>query len=353
MKFTLVALFLFLAAPLGAQGKSASNTMAQAVRAYQDLEFDAAARLLRRVLAPPLAAELKDAERARALIYLGAAEHYRGRPDSAIAVFRRLVALAPDQRPDTLIFPPEITRLYDGVRGATTVVAVAPPPRQATVDTQSHPSPPPPAPPPGPPPAPPPPPPAAPTAPRSRERVANGGTVPTRVTATVAGLVTNVRTGSGASMAAGFVGNAWLRRVGLQVRYAEGSNGLVEGALALRVLATPWLSLQVGPHARRFDTALGESERWVTWRLGARGDVALAGSGVRGYAMLWRALALDVNLPSGSGSAHGGELGVRTDALLRPLWFALAYGIDQAMVRDANRHETVKTLTLTVGVNRR
>ncbi len=342
MKFTLVALLLF-AAPLSAQGNGASNMMAQAVRAYQDLEFDAAARLLRRVLTPPLAAELKDAERARALMYLGAAEHYRGRPDSAIAVFRRLVALAPDQRPDTLIFPPEITRLYDGVRGATTVVAVAPPPRQATVDTPSHA----PLPPLAPPPPPPPPP------PRSHERVASGGTVPTRVAATIAGLVTNVRTGSGASTAAGFVGNAWLRRVGLQVRYAEGSNGLVEGALALRVQATPWLSMQLGPHARRFDTALGESERWVTWRLGARGDVAIAASGVRGYAMLWRALALDVNLPSGSGSAHGGELGVRTDALLRPLWFALAYGIDQAMVRDANRHETVKTLTLTVGVNRR
>jgi len=160
--------------------------------------------------------------------------------------------------------------------------------------------------------------------------------------------MTNVRTGSGASTAAGFVGSVRLRRMELQVRYAEGSNDLVEGALALRVLATPWLSLQLGPHARHFD-----AERWVTWRLGARGDVPLAGSGVRGYAMLWRALALDVNLPSGSGSAHGGELGVRTDALLRPVWLALAYGIDQAVVRDANRHETVKTLTLTVGVNRR
>ena len=154
-------------------------------------------------------------------------------------------------------------------------------------------------------------------------------------------------------MAAGFVGNAWLRRVGLQVRYAEGSNGLVEGALALRVQATPWLGMQLGPHARRFDTALGEPERWVTWRLGARGDFPISSAGVRGYGVLWHALGLDVNLPSGSGSANGGELGVRTDAGLGPLWLALAYGIDKAVVRDANRHETVKTLTLTVGVNRR
>src|SRR5439155_5931003 len=156
-----------------------------------DLEFDAAARLVRRVLAPPLAAELKDAERARALMYLAAAEHYRGRPDSAIAVFRRLVALAPDQRPDTLIFPPEISRLYDGVRGAATVVAVAPPPRQAAVDTPSHAPPPPPPPPFAPPPPPPPPAPAPP--PRSHERAHDGGALPTRAAATIAGLVTNLR----------------------------------------------------------------------------------------------------------------------------------------------------------------
>jgi hypothetical protein len=335
MKFTLVALLLLLAAPLRAQGDSASRVMTKAVRAYQDLDFDGAARLLRRVLAPPLAAQLTDAERARALIYLGAAEHYRGRPDSAIAVFRRLVALALDQRPDTLTFPPEITRLYDGVRSAATVVAVAPPPLQAATDTLSH-RPPPPPPPPRPPP------PAA----EPPKRVA------APFTANVAGLVSNVRPGSGASTAAGFAGSVRLRRLELQVRYAEGSNDLVEGALSLGWLATPWLSMQLGPHARRYDTPLG-AERWVTWRLGARGDVALASSGVHGYALLWRALALDVNLPAGSGSAHGGEIGVRTDALLRPLWLAMAYGIDQAVVRDANRRETVKTLTLTVGVNRR
>ena len=36
-----------------------------------------------------------------------------------------------------------------------------------------------------------------------------------------------------------------------------------------------------------------------------------------------------------------------------PLWFALAYGIDQAQVRDAARRETVETLTLTAGLRRR
>jgi hypothetical protein len=128
MSVRVVALALLLAAPppapLHAQTGSASEVMTGAVRAYRDLDFDGAARLLRRVLTPPLAMGLDDAERARALTYLGAAEHYRERHDSAIAVFRRLVVLSPRHRPDTLIFPPEITRLYDAVRSSTRVVAV-------------------------------------------------------------------------------------------------------------------------------------------------------------------------------------------------------------------------------------
>ena len=337
MKIRLAVLALLFAAPLQAQTGGASDVMTRAVRAYQDLEFQVAANLLRRVLAAPLAKELDDSTRALALTYLGAAEHYRGNADSAIAAFRRLVELAPHHAPDTLIFPPEITRLYEQVRSSMTPIAV-----------QLAPSPPPP------PPAPAPPPPPVATAPVHDTAPAQPepGVSVTSVTVTVAALITNVRTGSIAGIAGGFEGSVWLRRLGLHMRYAEGSNGLVEGALSLRVRATPWLSMQLGPHARRFDTPLG-AERWVTWRLGARGAVAIPGSGVRGYAILWRALALDVNLPSGSGSAHGGEIGVRTDALLRPFWLAMAYGIDQAVVRDANRRETDKSLTLTVGVNRR
>lgn len=124
MTFRVVALALLLVAPLRAQEPGARAVMADAVRAYRDLDFDGAARTLRRALAPPLASGLDDAERARALTYLGAAERYRGRRDSAMAVFGRLVVLAPRHRPDTLIFPPEITRLYDEVRRRTSVVEV-------------------------------------------------------------------------------------------------------------------------------------------------------------------------------------------------------------------------------------
>jgi hypothetical protein len=168
----------------------------------------------------------------------------------------------------------------------------------------------------------------------------------------VAGLITNVRTGGIASTAAGFEGSVQLRRFALALRYAEGGSGLVQGSVALRFMPTPWLTLQAGPHALRYDAQFG-AERWVTWRLGGRGDFALAGTSVRGHAMLWHALGLDVNVSPGSGSANGGEVGVRFDLRPRPVWFGLAYGIDQAQVTGGNRRETVKTLTLTVGLNRR
>src|SRR5438552_16836032 len=112
MRVRVVVLALLLAAPtLAAQHGSASEVMTSAVRAYRDLDFTAAALLLRRVLTPPLASELDDSTRARALTYLAAAAHYRARPESAIAVFRLLVVLATRQRPPTLSFPPALPPL--------------------------------------------------------------------------------------------------------------------------------------------------------------------------------------------------------------------------------------------------
>jgi hypothetical protein len=344
MKLYMVAMggALLLAAPLRAQSGSASDLMTRAVRAYQDLDFNVAARLLRRVLAPPLERQLDDTQRAKALSYLGAAEHYRGQDDSAIAVFRRLARLAPEAHPDTLTFPPEVTRLYP-----VAPLALAPPP------------------PPAPPPAPPPPPavsfieplpaPAPAARPPAPERAA-------RVTVTAAGFLSGVKTESDAGATIGFAGSVRFGRLGLELRYAEGTlqpsnrqsdaRDLVEGALALRFAATPWLSLQFGPQARRYNTPLG-AERWVTWQLGGRGDWAIAGPVARGHAMLWRGMGLAVNLPPGSGSTHGGEVGFTVDLGPRPFWFDLTYGIDQAQVQSAARREIVETLTLTAGVRRR
>ncbi|HEV2669788.1 MAG TPA: hypothetical protein VGU74_01750, partial [Gemmatimonadales bacterium] len=105
----LLALLLLLPAPLLAQSGSARDTVTRAVRAYEDLDFDLAATLLRRALA----SALDDSTRVRALAYLGAAEHYRMQPDSAAAAFHQLALLAPGYQPDTLVFAPEVTTLYN------------------------------------------------------------------------------------------------------------------------------------------------------------------------------------------------------------------------------------------------
>lgn len=192
----------------------------------------------------------------------------------------------------------------------------------------------------------------------------------TQVTGTAAGLVLNVRARSeeaasvkrASGTAAGFAGSVQFRRFALDLRYAEGTlqpadaqserRDLVEGAVALKFAATPWLTFHAGPQIRRYVTPLGP-ERWVMWQVGGRGEAAIIGTSVRGHALLWRGLGLDVNVPPGSGKSQGGEVGVTIDLPPRPFWFGLAYGIDHAQVGGAGRRETVETLTFIAGLRRR
>jgi len=335
MKPRLLALALLAALPaaLPAQAGSARDALKHAILAYQNLDFDLAATLLRRAVA----GTLSDSERVEALTYLGAAEHFRARPDSAAAAFRRLILLAPGYQPDTLIFPPEVTSVFKEVKGRTEVrVAVTPPP-----------PPPPPSPLPAPPP--PPPPPAPPPAAK----------VHRRITATGGGMVMSfhARSEAGGLPAAsgavlGMAASARYGRFELGVRYLEGSlqsRDLVEGAAALRFVTTPWLTLQAGPQIRHYAMPFG-AERWVTWQLGARTEVPITGTNLRWHAMLWRALGLSVNVPPGSGSATGGELGVTFDAAPRPWRFGLAYAVDQASVRNSSRRETARMISLSAAL---
>ena len=338
MKRHVLALALLAALPaaLPAQAGSARDALKHAIVAYQNLDFDLAATLLRRAVA----GALSDSERVEALTYLGAAEHFRARPDSAAAAFRRLIRLAPGYQPDTLIFPPEVTSVFTEVKGRTEVrVAVTP------VDTVSH-LPPPPPPLPAPPPPPPPPPPPAAKAHR-RITAAGGGMVMSFHARSETG---GLPAASGAVL--GMAASARYGRFELGVRYLEGSlqsRDLVEGAAALRFVTTPWLTLQAGPQIRHYAMPFG-AERWVTWQLGARTEVPISGTNVRWHAMLWRALSLSVNVPPGSGSATGGELGVTFDAAPRPWRFGLAYGVDQASVRNSSRRETVRMISLSAAL---
>lgn len=113
------------AAPKPVPAQSGPELLAQGVRAYQNLDYDAATGFLRRSLAATPA--LADTTRARALSYLGATEVFRGRRDSAAAVFRRLVLLDPRYRPDELIFPPDVSNAFEAIRRITKAVAVAAP----------------------------------------------------------------------------------------------------------------------------------------------------------------------------------------------------------------------------------
>lgn len=114
--------------PAQAQDSTAqAAALSSGLRHYQALEYDSATIYLRRALAGPANDALSDSGQGRALTYLAAAELFRGRRDSAFAVFRRLVVFNPRARPDPLVFPPEVTTIYDFAREATKVVRVETP----------------------------------------------------------------------------------------------------------------------------------------------------------------------------------------------------------------------------------
>lgn len=108
----------------GLSAQTADDLITRAVRAYGDVELDAAVGYLRRWFASDRATRAPLDQRRRALTYLGAAETLRGNPDSAASAFERLVELDPRSRMDELVFPPEVTTRFEAVRARTKVVAV-------------------------------------------------------------------------------------------------------------------------------------------------------------------------------------------------------------------------------------
>jgi len=113
--------------PALAHAQTGASLLERGIRANQNLEYDSAAILLRTALGRTGAEALPDSARLRALMYLGATELFRGRRDSAAAAFRSLVLADPRFRPDQLIFPPDVSTLFDQVRQATPAVRIAAP----------------------------------------------------------------------------------------------------------------------------------------------------------------------------------------------------------------------------------
>jgi hypothetical protein len=103
------------------------DPLARALTSYRNLEYDDAATRLRALLASTAATRLSSSERSRALVYLGATEVFRGRRDSAIEAFRTLLLADPRYRPDELVFPPEVSALFQETRFGVRAVAVVVP----------------------------------------------------------------------------------------------------------------------------------------------------------------------------------------------------------------------------------
>jgi hypothetical protein len=110
-----------------ARAQAPAEQVARGIRAYRNLDYDSAAVILGAALAQPGSA-LADSDRVRGLVYLGASELYRERRDSAAAAFGQLLRIDPRYHIDQLIFPPEVTGLFQQVRLITRAVAVVVPP---------------------------------------------------------------------------------------------------------------------------------------------------------------------------------------------------------------------------------
>ena len=121
-------LILLLLAPARAtHAQAPTDPLAPALAAFNDLDYDVAATRLRATLALTGAQRLTDADRARALMYLGATENFRGVRAGAVDAFRALLIVDPRYRPSEVIFPPEVIALYQetriGVRATSAEIA--------------------------------------------------------------------------------------------------------------------------------------------------------------------------------------------------------------------------------------
>src|SRR5467141_1463524 len=116
-----VTLLALTARRVAAQ-QSASDLLAQGIGAYQNLDYDQAAAMLRRSLGRTTGDTLSIPDRLRALTYLGASELFRDRRDAALAAFRQIAATDPRYRPSEIIFPPQVTGVFGEARQQTKTV---------------------------------------------------------------------------------------------------------------------------------------------------------------------------------------------------------------------------------------
>ncbi len=113
--------------PAATIAQTASALVEQGIRAYGELEFEAAAASLRRALRSRPGVTIDNEDYGSALIYLAATQYYLGNPDSTETLFEQLVLFDTRQRPDPLVFEPGVTDIFEAVRRATKALTVAVP----------------------------------------------------------------------------------------------------------------------------------------------------------------------------------------------------------------------------------
>jgi hypothetical protein len=121
---------LAAAGPPGLRAQSARELVASGLSAYRAVRYDGAVQQLRQALNVEGDDALPDSVRATAYAYLAAAEYYRGHADDAAAATRQALLTDPSYRPDTLVFPPDVTDAFESVRRLTRYVRI-----QAPADT--------------------------------------------------------------------------------------------------------------------------------------------------------------------------------------------------------------------------
>jgi len=126
---------------------------------------------------------------------------------------------------------------------------------------------------------------------------------------------------------------------------------LVQGTLFAGGRLAPWLEMTVGPVVRAYVTD-STTERWVYWQARARVDAPIVVGKLGSYFEVWRALASDVNLPTGAGRMQGGEAGVVYQPPRQRIWLRLSYRMDDALLGGGGPggNETMEAITLSGGI---
>jgi hypothetical protein len=128
---------------------------------------------------------------------------------------------------------------------------------------------------------------------------------------------------------------------------------LVEGRAFVAARPLPWLEVSLGPLLRAYVTD-SATERWVVWQGRARIDAPILTARLTSFVELWRGLSSRVTFPPFlAGRVQGGEAGVVYKPPRGPLWWRLAYRVDDALLGGGpGGSETVEVVSLSVGIGR-